>query len=81
MKNGKVKLMERNFNFENSRQFALAGRLVVKTVGSVDDIQKHIEVLKKIYGNNRINCSPILKNKDGSGFFCFINILSESGQE
>lgn len=60
----------------DSQVFQIEDRLVVKLIGKAEDIQKHILLLKRLYGANRLNCSPILKNKYGTGFFCFINILS-----
>lgn len=56
--------------------FDIEGRLIVKLIGTVEDIENHIRLLKRIYGAYRLNCSPILKNKYGNGYFCFINILS-----
>ena len=66
--------------FESS-QHAIEDRLVVKLIGKVEDIQAHIILLKRIYGANRLNCSPILRNKDGTGYFCFVNILSGGSEQ
>ena len=66
--------------FESS-QHAIEDRLVVKLIGRVEDIQAHIILLKRIYGANKLNCSPILRNKYGTGYFCFINILSGGSEQ
>jgi hypothetical protein len=53
-------------------------RLVIKILGKYENIVQAISDLHKIYPKERMNFSPILKNKDQDGYHCFVNILMDA---
>ena len=53
-------------------------RLFIKVAGNTTrEIYQFIYSLQKIYPATSLTISPIIKNKDGIGFHCFINVLLE----
>lgn len=56
-------------------------RVFVKVSGvSKADVYQFIYSLEKVFEANRITVSPIIVNKDGTGFHCFINVLLDAEQ-
>jgi len=51
-------------------------RLFVKVVGnSKEEVLRFIYSLQKVYPPNYLTVSPVILNKDGVGFHCYINVL------
>jgi hypothetical protein len=67
-------------NEKEQFEYSFEDRLVIKLIGKLEAIQRHIILLKRIYPPERLNFSPILKNRGADGFHCFINILMEPGK-
>jgi hypothetical protein len=55
--------------------YPISKRLVIKAIGEIDQITHFIEDMQKIYPEDRMNFSPILRNSDAPGYHCFINLL------
>jgi len=66
-----IKEITRNPYFDFER------RLVIKMLGKYEHIIQAISDLHKIYPKDRMNFSPILKNKEQTGYHCFVNIFMD----
>ena len=63
---------------EKVKSYEFEDRLVVKLIGKVEWIQRFIFELNRIFTKDQLNFSPILKNRDATGYHCFINIFMDS---
>jgi hypothetical protein len=52
--------------------------LVAKLSGPKSEVLKHIDKLKEIYTEDRLNISQLLKNEADGGHHCYVNIMVES---
>ena len=60
-----------------ARVYGFHDRLVVKLLGRAEWITRFIYDVQKLYPAERMNFSPILKNKDADGYHCFINLIMD----
>ena len=65
-------------NDVSEKKAAFSDRLIVKAIGSKDQILSFVALLKKIYRAECINTSPLLKNNNEPGYHVFVNLFDTS---
>ena len=48
---------------------------------SVERVASSVHLLRRFYGSENVNISPIMKNLGESGFHCFVNVLPSKGEQ
>ena len=67
--------------YETEHRKIFPTTLVVKAIGSVEQLQIFIKDLPKLYPRENITYSHIIKNRGNPGFHIFINIVLPSSNE
>jgi hypothetical protein len=65
---------------KNSKGTDFENQLTLKILGKHENVIMAISELNRLYPKEKMNFSPIMKNKEQHGYHCFVNI-SLSTQE